>query len=134
LGNVYPQLGEPRRAIEHYAQRLAIAREIGDRQGEGAALGSLGIAYAQLGEPRRAIEHLEQSLKIAREIGDRRVQGNSLYNSALAFDQLGEPAEAIRRMAEALRITSGSRIRTPRGRGQRSPSGRARIGVDALGG
>ena len=37
LGNAYGDLGEPRRAIELYEQILAIAREIGDRRGEGRA-------------------------------------------------------------------------------------------------
>ena len=38
---------EPRQAIEFYEQHLAIAREIGDRRGESAALGNLGLAYAE---------------------------------------------------------------------------------------
>ena len=51
------------------------ARHIGDRRGEGQALGNLGGAYRALGEPRRAIELYEQDLEIAREIGDRRGEG-----------------------------------------------------------
>ena len=36
---------------------LAIAREIGDRRGEGIALGNLGIAYVELGRdpPRHPV-------------------------------------------------------------------------------
>ena len=49
-----------------------IAREIGDRRGEGNALGNLGIAYADLGQVEKAIGYYEQRLVIAREIGDRR--------------------------------------------------------------
>ena len=41
-GLAYAELGETRRAIQFYEQRLTIAREIGDRRGEGAALGNLG--------------------------------------------------------------------------------------------
>jgi hypothetical protein len=40
LGIAYFQLGEPRRAIDYYEQQLLIVREIGNRRGEGAALGS----------------------------------------------------------------------------------------------
>jgi tetratricopeptide (TPR) repeat protein len=65
-------LGEPRRAIEHNEQSLMIVREIGDRRGEGKALGNLGNAYAALDESRRAIELSDQQLVIAQEIGDRR--------------------------------------------------------------
>ena len=58
----YAHLGETRKAIEFYEQALMIAREIGDRRGEGNALGNLGIAYADLGETRKAIEFYEQAL------------------------------------------------------------------------
>ena len=74
---------------------LAIAREIGDRRGEGNALGNLGIAWRDLGEPRKAIEYFEQKLAIAREIGDRRGEGNALGNLGLAWAALGEPRKAI---------------------------------------
>jgi tetratricopeptide (TPR) repeat protein len=49
LGNAYADLGDVRRAIGFYEQHLSIAREIGDRYGEGAALGNLGTAHAALG-------------------------------------------------------------------------------------
>jgi CHAT domain-containing protein len=47
---------------------LHIARSGGDRQGEAAALGSLGDAYRLRGDEQKAIEYLQASLKIAREI------------------------------------------------------------------
>jgi hypothetical protein len=50
-----------------------IAREIGDRRGEGNALGNLGIAYAGLGETTKATPLLEQALVIARAIKDPRI-------------------------------------------------------------
>ena len=76
------------------AQRKACVR-LGDRRGEGNALGNLGLAWADLGEPRRAIEFYEQRLVIAREIGDRRGEGNALGNLGLAWADLGEPRRAI---------------------------------------
>ena len=72
-----------------------IAREIGDRRGEGNALGNLGIAYADLGEPRRAIDLYEQQLVIVREIGDRRGEGNALGYLGMAYYSLGETRRAI---------------------------------------
>ena len=53
----------------------AVDREIGDRRGEGNALGNLGLAYHRLGQVERAIGSYEQRLAIAREIGDRRGEG-----------------------------------------------------------
>ena len=63
-----------------YEQALEIVREIGDRRGEGTALGNLGIAYSALSEPRHAIELYEQQLVIVREIGDRGGEGVALGN------------------------------------------------------
>jgi tetratricopeptide (TPR) repeat protein len=41
----YVDLGDARKAIEFFEQDLVIAREIGDRSGEGIVFGNLGIAY-----------------------------------------------------------------------------------------
>ena len=59
----YADLGEVERAIEYHEQALKISRDIQDRQGEGNALGNLGVAYADLGEVERAIEYFEQALR-----------------------------------------------------------------------
>jgi len=56
------------KAIGYYERQLAIAREIEDRQGEGNALGNLGIAYAALGETEKANALLEQALQIGQAI------------------------------------------------------------------
>ena len=64
-----------RQAVELQTQSLAIAREIGDRQGEGATLGRLGFCHSSLGSYRLAIGLHTQSLAVAREIGDRQGEG-----------------------------------------------------------
>jgi len=78
LGRAYHYLGRFEPAIKLYEQALTIAREIGDRQGEGTNLSSLGLAYRDLGQVERAIQILEEALAIAREIGDRRGEGSRL--------------------------------------------------------
>jgi tetratricopeptide (TPR) repeat protein len=104
LGTIHFFTGETRKAIDYHEQALAIAREIGDRRGEGADLGNLGNAYAALGETRKAIDYYEQALTIYREIGDRRGEGNALWNMSLVLDELDERSEAIRRAESALEI------------------------------
>ena len=69
--------------------------EIGDRRGEGTALGNLGIAYTDLGQVEKAIGFYEQRLAIAREIGDRRGEGNALGNLGIAYAALGQVEQAI---------------------------------------
>ena len=63
VGIAYFRLGEVEKAIGYYEQALVIAREIGDRRGEGNALGSLGLAYARLGEVEKAIGYYEQAAR-----------------------------------------------------------------------
>ena len=50
---------------------MKIAKEIGNRAGEGTAYGNLGNAYDSLGGYGKAIGFHEKDLKIAKEIGDR---------------------------------------------------------------
>ena len=73
-------LGDYRKAIEYHEKRLKIAKEIGDRAGEGRAYGNLGNAYDSLGDYQKAIEYHEKHLKIAKEIGDRAGEGGAYGN------------------------------------------------------
>ena len=50
------RLGRAAEALPLLERALAIFREIGDRVGEGSALGGLSHVSLSLGEPRRAIE------------------------------------------------------------------------------
>jgi tetratricopeptide (TPR) repeat protein len=85
----------PRRRVAILERAVQAAREIGDRQGEGVALGNLGLAYVDLGEPRKGIDFHEQALEIDREIGDRRGQGQDLGNLGNAYARLGDTRKAI---------------------------------------
>jgi tetratricopeptide (TPR) repeat protein len=57
-------LGETRKAIEYYEQRLEITREIGDRRGEGNGLFNLGLALHTLEEKDRAVGLMQRALAI----------------------------------------------------------------------
>ena len=52
---------------------LVIAKEIGNRRGEGNHLGNHGNAYRNLGQVEKAIEYYEQALVIGKEIKDPRI-------------------------------------------------------------
>jgi tetratricopeptide (TPR) repeat protein len=93
-----------REALQSWQQALIIYREIGDREGEGAALGNLGLAYYSQGDYRKAIEYYQQSLAIAREIGYRRGEGQSLRNLGLAYGSQGDYRKAIEYHQQGLAI------------------------------
>ncbi|XP_078348122.1 uncharacterized protein LOC144633186 [Oculina patagonica] len=79
-----------KREIERHKQCLSIAKELGDRSGEGRAYGNLGIAYRRLGDFKLAIEYHKQHLSIARELGDRSGEGVAYCNLGNAHQRLGD--------------------------------------------
>jgi len=103
----YSRLGKNREAIallcgasetdedclQSEGSALQIAQKISDREGEAAALGSLGEAYRLRGKYDKAIETLLASLKIAEDInlsGYRSSVLNSLGNTYFSKAQLNE--------------------------------------------
>ena len=103
-GEAFRSMGQVQKAIDCYESALPVARELENKQAEGALLGNLGNAYSDLGETRRAIQFYEQALAIAREIGDKRGEGNRLGNLGLAYSDLGETRRAIQFYEQALAI------------------------------
>ena len=104
LGLCYYSLSDYQKAIEHLQQSLDIAREIGNREGEGNSLGNLGLCYYSLGDYQKAIEHHQQSLDISREIGNREGEGYSLNNLGLCYSSLSDYQKAIERHQQSLDI------------------------------
>lgn len=107
LAQTYSRLGQNKEAIallcgasetdetclESEGSALLLARKFSDREGEAAALGSLGEAYRLRGKFDKAIETLEASLNIAEDInlsGYRSSLLNSLGNAYFSKAQLNE--------------------------------------------
>ncbi len=83
---------------------LDAAHHIGDRQGEGQALNSLGSVYRQRGRWDEAIRLFEDSLSIRRALGDRHGEGTTLGNLGNAHYQRGHRDEATRSYEASLDI------------------------------
>ena len=56
------------RAIEYHEKDVIIAKDVGDRAGEGRAYCNLGNAYHSLGDFQRAIEYHEKHLNISKDV------------------------------------------------------------------
>ncbi len=67
LGIAYHLLGDFSKSIEYHSQCRAIAKELGDKAGEGQAYANLGNAYESKGAFSKAIEYHSQRLAIAKE-------------------------------------------------------------------
>ena len=107
LAQTYSRLGQNKEAIallcgasetdedclQSEGSALLLARKFSDREGEAAALGSLGEAYRLRGKFDKAIETLLASLNIAQDInlsGYRSSVLNSLGNAYFSKAQLNE--------------------------------------------
>ena len=83
---------------------MKIAKEIGDRAGEGVAYVNLGSAYDSLGDYQKAIECDETGLKIAKEIGDRAREGTAYGNLGNAYQSLNDYQKASEYHEKYLKI------------------------------
>jgi tetratricopeptide (TPR) repeat protein len=84
--------GCPRQRAE---QRLATARETGDRRRQVTALTDLGLMSVHEGNGQRALTLLHDALALVRQLGDRACEGDVLVNLALATLVAGQPREAL---------------------------------------
>ena len=73
-----------------------MAKELGDKEGEGIAYGNLGDVYFSLGEFQEAITYHEKSLDIAREAKNCAEEGKACYAIGCCFKSLGSLDEAER--------------------------------------
>jgi tetratricopeptide (TPR) repeat protein len=104
IGYSYADLGKEVVAAGYFEKALVLARQTGDRRGEGNALGNLGIVYLNLSNVRRAIEYHEQCLGLQREMGDRLGESGALGNLGLAYAALGNTQRAIGYYEQSLEI------------------------------
>ena len=95
LGSVHLNLGDFKSAIEYYKRYLKIAKELGDRSGEGQAYWNLGNAYDSLGDFKTAIEQHERHLNISKELGDKSEEGTAYGHLGNAHFGLGDFKRAI---------------------------------------
>ncbi|CAH3165976.1 unnamed protein product [Pocillopora meandrina] len=84
-----------KKSHRYHNLHLKIAKEVGDKHGEGNAYGNLGNAYDRLGDFKKAIEYHNLHLKIAKEVGDKHGEGNAYGNLGNAYHRLGDLKKAI---------------------------------------
>jgi tetratricopeptide (TPR) repeat protein len=104
LGAVLHRTGDPRSAVGHLEEALALARELSDRSVESDALGNLALALLGLGQPARALELIEGALVCARESGDRFQIKSALDAAGDSWSGMRQPARALEAYREALEL------------------------------
>jgi tetratricopeptide (TPR) repeat protein len=116
LGNTHNALGTFAKAIEYHMEHLTMAKEVGDRAGEGMAYGNLGNAYRSLGDLSKAREYQMQQMAIAKEVGDRAGEVRAYANLGNVYDALGDYSKAIKYHTQYLAIAKEVGDRAGEGR------------------
>ena len=108
---IYEKLFKYVEAGKLYEKAISITREIGDRKGEAAAYGNLGVVFSSLGKYDKAKEYLWKAHSVAIEISDRAREASCYGNLGTVFLSLGEYGKAKHYVEKALniRIKTGDR-------------------------
>lgn len=102
LGFVSGELSEIN--VESTEEGLALAREIGDKNGVAFGLNILGEIYRMQGDYPAAKQVYEESLPIAREIGDQMRETMIMGNLGIVAFNLGDFEQARARDLEAYKL------------------------------
>ena len=94
------------KAIDFHQEALVISREIGNRGGEGGALGNLAITQIKLCQYSEAQGNLHTTLVIFREIGDRAGEAEALKYLAEINQALGGVEMARQYCQQALALAT----------------------------
>ena len=76
--------GDFSKAIEYHKQCLAIAKEVGDRVGEGRACGNLGTCHMHLNEYVKAVAYFEAQHALATSLKLAHGQSQAALNMGVA--------------------------------------------------
>jgi CHAT domain-containing protein/Tfp pilus assembly protein PilF len=99
------QKSEYAAALEKWQEALALARKIGFKSGEGAALSNIGAVYQSLGQYPKALEYFQQSLMISKAIGNKPLEGSTLNNIGEVYLSLGQYPKALEYFQQSLMIS-----------------------------
>ena len=91
-------------ALLYYHQSMEIAREIGNKHGEGTQIGNIGNVYLRQGQYEEAIQYYEQSNIIAKSIGDTRSLADNYANLGGTFIKLKRWEEAEENLIKSIDI------------------------------
>ncbi|MHC4861225.1 MAG: serine/threonine-protein kinase [Planctomycetota bacterium] len=104
LGDLLHGQARHQEAERELQQSLDLSLQVGDRRGEGEALGSLGAVLWALGRYDEAREKTDRHLAIAREIGDRKGEGHAIGDLGVAHWSVGRYEEAREHFERSLAI------------------------------
>ncbi|XP_078692922.1 uncharacterized protein LOC144922755 isoform X2 [Branchiostoma floridae x Branchiostoma belcheri] len=114
LGDLHrEQLHEPQESHKYYTEMLALARDLGRKDREGAAYNKLGGACWNMQDYEAALEWCQKDLKVSQEIGDKTGQltaHNNIADSYKVLDKL-DLARSHYQSAMTIAMETGNKTR-----------------------
>ena len=104
--NILGVLGSGRPARTHLETSVALARELGDREAQAAALNNLALALKDAGELERARGLTEEALAECEALGDRHRTAALHNNLADILRAEGRKEDSMRHLKRAVRLFS----------------------------
>lgn len=109
LGELMLRVGHPgdeltRRGVDYLQDSLRLNRNVGDREGQVAALGSLAEAHEESGEFHKAIGFYDQLLAFRETPGNHARESRTLLHIAKNYERLGEFDFALSFYARVLQL------------------------------
>jgi tetratricopeptide (TPR) repeat protein len=104
-GVCYYIQGRPDDALTEFKEATRLAKLYGDKQGEAAALGNIGVIRHDSGELGSALRKLREALAITRKYGEQRAAAPYLANIGNIYRDRGESDKALKFHEDALAIS-----------------------------
>ena len=97
--------GRPDDALREFKEATRLAKLHGDKQGEAAALGNIGVIRHDCGELGSALRKLREALAITRKYGEQHSAAPYLANIGNIYRDRGESDKALKFHEDALAIS-----------------------------
>ncbi|KAG6971611.1 hypothetical protein JG688_00004372 [Phytophthora aleatoria] len=116
IGTCYNALNEPANGLSFLETNLAVARQIGDAEGEGNACAALATAHEKLGNQQLSIEFLNQYVAIATRAenivnqADACARLGQIYTASQNFQRAREMHDKNYELVQAVAARSGDRL------------------------
>ena len=99
--------GRPDDAIRDFEESVRLAKRYGDKLGEAAALGNIGVIRHDYGELGNALKKLREALAMTRKYGDQHAAAPYLANIGNIYRDKGKLGKALKFCEDALAISRG---------------------------
>lgn len=104
MAAVYANRGLARLDRNDVEEALRLCREIGDLNGEGQALNTLGVIHQRDGDDEEALGCYQHALELHEQTGDLGEQATSLANLSVILQRRGDTAASANLLRRAIRI------------------------------